>query len=99
MTAIAEWAADGPQPVRAALGTRRDAPDPWAVPAEPQSAGPSRAWTQPAPGGSSGAVRSGVALGLSQQAVPLWPSLPPRRADLWTLPWTRIGQTPREVDM
>ncbi len=34
MTAIAEWAADTPQPVRAALGARRDAPDRWAVPAE-----------------------------------------------------------------
>jgi predicted transposase YbfD/YdcC len=34
MTAIAEWAADAPQPVRAALGARRDAPDRWVVPAE-----------------------------------------------------------------
>jgi hypothetical protein len=34
MTAIAEWAADAPQPVRAALGARRDAPNHWAVPAE-----------------------------------------------------------------
>jgi predicted transposase YbfD/YdcC len=34
MTAIAEWAADVPQPVRAALGARRDAPDRWVVPAE-----------------------------------------------------------------
>jgi predicted transposase YbfD/YdcC len=33
-TAIAEWAADAPQPVRAALGARRDAPDRWVVPAE-----------------------------------------------------------------
>jgi len=32
--AIAEWAADSPQPVRAALGARRDAPDRWVVPAE-----------------------------------------------------------------
>jgi hypothetical protein len=32
--AIAEWAADAPQPVRAALGARRDGPDHWAVPAE-----------------------------------------------------------------
>jgi predicted transposase YbfD/YdcC len=32
--AIAEWAADAPQPVRAALGARRDGPDQWAVPAE-----------------------------------------------------------------
>src|SRR6266545_2548554 len=34
VTAIAEWAADAPQPVRAAVGARRDAPDHWAVPAE-----------------------------------------------------------------
>jgi predicted transposase YbfD/YdcC len=34
MTAIAEWAADTPQPVRAALGACRDAPDRWVVPAE-----------------------------------------------------------------
>jgi predicted transposase YbfD/YdcC len=34
MTAIAEWAADTPQPVRAALGTRRDGPTSWVVPAE-----------------------------------------------------------------
>jgi predicted transposase YbfD/YdcC len=34
IAAIAEWAADAPQPVRAALGARRDAPDHWAVPAE-----------------------------------------------------------------
>jgi predicted transposase YbfD/YdcC len=34
LAAIAEWAADAPQPVRAALGARRDAPDHWAVPAE-----------------------------------------------------------------
>jgi len=34
MTAIAEWAADTPQPVRAALGARRDAPDQRVVPAE-----------------------------------------------------------------
>jgi predicted transposase YbfD/YdcC len=34
VTAIAEWAADTPQPVRAALGARRDAPDRWVVPAE-----------------------------------------------------------------
>ena len=32
--AIAEWAADAPRPVRAALGARRDGPDHWAVPAE-----------------------------------------------------------------
>jgi DDE_Tnp_1-associated/Transposase DDE domain len=34
ITAIAEWAADAPQPVRAALSARRDAPDRWVVPAE-----------------------------------------------------------------
>jgi predicted transposase YbfD/YdcC len=34
IAAIAEWAADAPQPVRAALGARRDAPDHFAVPAE-----------------------------------------------------------------
>ena len=34
ITAIAEWAVDAPQPVRAALGARRDAPDRWVVPAE-----------------------------------------------------------------
>ena len=32
--AIAEWAADAPQPVRAALGARREAPDHWVVPSE-----------------------------------------------------------------
>ena len=34
MTAIAEWTAEAPQPVRAALGARRDAPGYWSVPAE-----------------------------------------------------------------
>jgi DDE family transposase len=34
IAAIAEWAADAPQPIRAALGARRDAPDHFAVPAE-----------------------------------------------------------------
>ena len=34
LAAIAEWAADAPQPVRAALGARRDAPGHFAVPAE-----------------------------------------------------------------
>jgi predicted transposase YbfD/YdcC len=34
MTAIAEWAADAPQPVRAALGTRRTSPTQWVVPSE-----------------------------------------------------------------
>ena len=34
MTAIAEWVADAPQPVRAALGARRDRPDHCSVPSE-----------------------------------------------------------------
>jgi hypothetical protein len=34
IAAIAEWAAEAPQPVRVALGARRDAPDHLAVPAE-----------------------------------------------------------------
>jgi DDE_Tnp_1-associated len=34
VAAIAEWATDAPQPVRAALGARRDAPDRWVVPTE-----------------------------------------------------------------
>jgi predicted transposase YbfD/YdcC len=34
MTAIAEWATDAPQAVRAALGARREAPDHYAVPTE-----------------------------------------------------------------
>jgi predicted transposase YbfD/YdcC len=34
VTAIAEWATDTPQPVRAALGARRDGPSRWVVPAE-----------------------------------------------------------------
>ena len=34
IAAIAEWAADAPQAVRAALGARRDAPGHFAVPAE-----------------------------------------------------------------
>jgi hypothetical protein len=34
IAAIAEWAADAPQPVRAALGARRAAPEQFAVPAE-----------------------------------------------------------------
>jgi predicted transposase YbfD/YdcC len=34
IAAIAEWAADAPQPVRATLGARRNAPDHFAVPAE-----------------------------------------------------------------
>jgi hypothetical protein len=34
IAAIAEWAADSPQPVRAALGTRHHAPGHYSVPAE-----------------------------------------------------------------
>jgi hypothetical protein len=34
LAAIAEWAADAPQPVRAALGARREAPDYYSVPSE-----------------------------------------------------------------
>jgi DDE_Tnp_1-associated len=34
VAAIAEWAADAPQPVRAALGARRAAPEQFVVPAE-----------------------------------------------------------------
>jgi hypothetical protein len=34
IAAIAEWAADAPQPVRAALGACRDGPDHYSVPAE-----------------------------------------------------------------
>jgi hypothetical protein len=34
IAAIAEWAADAPQPVRAALGARQHAPGDFAVPAE-----------------------------------------------------------------
>jgi predicted transposase YbfD/YdcC len=34
IAAIAEWAADAPQPIRAALGARRDAPGHFAVPTE-----------------------------------------------------------------
>jgi hypothetical protein len=46
MTAIAEWAQDAPQPVRAALGARRDAPTAgWCRPRR-RSAGPLPAWTQ-----------------------------------------------------
>jgi predicted transposase YbfD/YdcC len=46
MTAIAEWAADTPQSVRAALGARRESPDHYSVPARPPSAGPWAAWTR-----------------------------------------------------
>jgi hypothetical protein len=45
ITAIAEWAADTPQPVRAALGARRDAPDRWVVPAETTIRRTSPGWT------------------------------------------------------
>jgi predicted transposase YbfD/YdcC len=34
LAAIAEWAADTPQPARAAIGTRRANPDRWTVPSE-----------------------------------------------------------------
>jgi hypothetical protein len=34
LAAVGEWATDAPQPIRAAFGARRDAPDHWAVPAE-----------------------------------------------------------------
>jgi len=34
ITAIAEWAAEAPQPVRAALGARQQTPGHWSVPAE-----------------------------------------------------------------
>jgi hypothetical protein len=34
LAAVGEWATDAPQPIRAALGARRDAPDHWSVPAE-----------------------------------------------------------------
>jgi hypothetical protein len=34
IAAIAEWAAEAPQPVQAGLGARRDAPNHFAVPAE-----------------------------------------------------------------
>jgi DDE_Tnp_1-associated/Pyridine nucleotide-disulphide oxidoreductase len=37
IAAIAEWAADAPQPIRAALGAHRDAPGHFAVPAEATS--------------------------------------------------------------
>jgi hypothetical protein len=39
ITAIAEWAADTPQPVRAALGARRDAPTAGWYRPKPRSAG------------------------------------------------------------
>ena len=45
IAAIAEWAADAPQPVRAALGARRDVPGHFAAPPRPPSAGPFPAWT------------------------------------------------------
>ena len=47
VTAIAEWAHDTPQPVRAALGARREAPTTgWSRP-RPRSAGPWAASTLP----------------------------------------------------
>jgi predicted transposase YbfD/YdcC len=45
LTAIAEWAADAPQPVRAALGARRDGPTTGRSRPRPPSAGPWPAWT------------------------------------------------------
>jgi hypothetical protein len=45
LAAIAEWVADAPQPVRAALGARRDAPDFWSVPAEATIRRTWPAWT------------------------------------------------------
>jgi hypothetical protein len=46
IAAIAEWAADTPQPVRAALGTRFDPlTGRWSVPRRARSAGPWLAWT------------------------------------------------------
>ena len=45
IAAIAEWAADAPQPVRAALGARHHAPGSFAVPAEAPCAGRFLAWT------------------------------------------------------
>jgi DDE_Tnp_1-associated len=54
MTTIAEWAADTPQPVRAALGPRRAALDQWVVPAEAttrrtlaRGPGGARSWCRP----------------------------------------------------
>jgi hypothetical protein len=48
-----------------------------------------------APGGRLGAMRSGVALGLSPAGRP--PPALSREGRSMVLPWTRIGQTPREV--
>jgi hypothetical protein len=45
LAAIGEWAADAPQPVRAALGARRDTPATSPSPPRPLSAAPWRAWT------------------------------------------------------
>ena len=47
VAAIAEWAADAPQPVRAALGARRAAPTAGWCRQRPPSAGPLAASTQP----------------------------------------------------
>jgi hypothetical protein len=46
IVAIAEWAADAPQPVRPALGARRAAPDHFAIPAEVTIRRTLPAWTQ-----------------------------------------------------
>ena len=45
MAAIVEWAQDAPQPVRAALGARRDARATSRYHPRPPSAGPWPAWT------------------------------------------------------
>src|SRR6266542_3182413 len=63
MTAIAEWAADAPQPVWAALGARRDAPDHWAVPVETTIRRTFPAWTpRPWPAPSARGWPTGTAL-------------------------------------
>jgi DDE_Tnp_1-associated len=72
IAAIAEWAADAPQPVRAALGARHHAPDPSPSRPRPPSAGPFPAWTpmpwplRSAPGWGSG---TGAAQTRSQPAA------------------------------
>jgi hypothetical protein len=45
IAAIAEWVADAPQPVRAALGARREAPGCFTVPAEATIRRTLPAWT------------------------------------------------------
>jgi len=63
IAAIAEWAADSPQPVRAALSARQQAPGCFAVPAEATSVARSRAWmptpwpARSAPGWPTGSLR------------------------------------------